>query len=54
MAIKLFGITGTIHFFMVAPGDFRHSLQVLGEWQVFQHDNGLDNMVIDLKTLLGG
>ncbi|MNI26539.1 hypothetical protein D3C73_802410 [compost metagenome] len=50
-AFQPFGITGAVHFFVVAAGDFRHVAQVPGEGQVAEHQDRLHHVMVDDVTL---
>jgi hypothetical protein len=47
-------IAGAIHFFVVPGGDLGHVAQVLGEGKLAEHDQGLDDVLVDLVALFFG
>src|SRR5690606_33952125 len=48
------GITGSVHFFVMRAGNMRYALQMTGKRQAIEHDDGLDNVLVDLEALFGG
>ena len=44
-------VTGAVHFFMVPARKSRHMAQVLGVGQLFQHDDGLHDVIVDFVPL---
>ena len=47
-------VTGTVHFFVVATGNGGNIAQVLWVWQLLQHNDRLDNVVVNLMSLFVG
>src|SRR5690606_3420245 len=53
VAVQAARVAGAIHFFVVRTGNVRYTLQIGRQRQTAQHDDGLDDVLVDLETLFG-